>query len=839
MLSEKLTTVTQTPHNSSISQSEAEATKSPQLRNPRLSIVRLLGLTVLYCTFFGAGTLFFGYQVISSDLPDDLVALREPPSRTTQVWSREGDLIGEFFIERRVIVPLEKIPQHVQLAFIAAEDRRFQTHRGFDPLGIARAAYVNFQAERTRQGASTITQQLTRLLLLTNERSYYRKLKELILSVRVENELSKDQILEMYLNRVFLGTAHGVESASQSYFGKSVDELTIAEGALLAGLVQRPSGYAPHKSENLPAAKGRQQYVLERMLEDGVINQEELDAAFREPLALIHREKSLNHVAAPYFVEYVRKWAQKKYGDRLFSGGLNIHTTLSTKAQKSAEAAVRHGLENLARRKNYSGPLGHLSYEEIQTFRQSPPKRWFAVRQSALAGSNRVRAGIAYVGVIADVQRSKSKITIAIGNDEYLLEKDDTARLFKWQRKQNLARTGHRLVGDILSVELGQTQDGQQPQVTLNRSAQAQAALIALNPREGTLEAMVGGYDFTRSHFNRAVQAKRQIGSAMKPFIYATALENGVTHLDKFHDGPITIRTQSGGLWSPKNYNRKYLGNITLRTAIAKSVNTVAIRLAQRVGISKIIKRMRDFGITSHIPRHISVALGTADLNLWEVTGAMAVFANGGKRLPKQAGNAALPPGRFVEYVKSGSGKTVDDFRQDLPTEQIIDESTAYLVADLMGVVVQRGTGRKAQVIGKPAAGKTGTSSNFKDAWFVGFTRNRIAGIWVGRDNSTPLGDEVTGGNTALPIWNEFMVGAYGQIPSAPFDVPPEITFVRANELTGAPLAPGTRHAAWVPFKRGTVPARFTRNIQSSKFGVMRDLFKKTPKVPTRKTWPQ
>ncbi len=762
-------------------------------------MLRVLFLLLLYGSFAVLGFVYYTVSELSRELPRDLASAMEyEPNRATRVYSANGELIGEFSFERRVLVPPDRIPEHVRSAFVSAEDGRFWQHPGFDITGIVRAAWANYRSGATKQGASTITQQVTRMLLLSNERTYSRKIKELILSVRVERELSKHQVLHIYLNHVYLGRgAYGVGAGAEAYFGKDVHHLTIAESALLAGLVQAPSRYSPHR--NPEAARTRQRYVLGRMRDDGAITHGQLAAAQREPLAILDQDEPLNHIAAPYFVEHVRRWAQQRYGTRsVFNDGMRIYTTLDTRSQLAAEAAVRDGLLALDRDIGFRGPLDHLDEHRRSAFGEGPLRPYFpGLQDLELTGGGTMLPDVTYVGAVAAIRPSGS-ITIELGPERMPLASDDAKSLVRWRGED-----GRRIeVGDLLPVTLGEDERGNF-RVDLAQQPDVQGALVAIEPPTGRVIAMVGGYDYLQSQFNRATQAKRQIGSAIKPFIYATALENGITQLDVFNDAPVAVRTVAG-VWAPKNYDNTYKGPVTLRTALAKSLNTVSVRLLVQLGVDKLVETMRAVGIASPIPRHISIALGTPDLTLLEVAAGYAAFANGGMRVEP----------RFVDRVTAADGTVIDDWRRERPHERALSPEIAYLTTDLMTAVVARGTGRKAQALGRPTAGKTGTSTGHRDAWFFGFTADLVAGVWLGRDDFTPVGGRATGGGAALPIWLQFMQHAHPDTAVRPFPAPSDIRFVRADENTGRPAPPGSWGAAWIPFARGTVPPRFAGRVK-------------------------
>jgi penicillin-binding protein 1A len=777
-------------------------------RLARFSVLRFLLLLLVYGTFLGLGAFTYAWQEFASELPSHLDRVLDyHPSRATRVYSADGELIGEFFLQRRIVVPLSRIPPQVQEAFIAAEDRRFYQHGGFDPIGIARAAYSNWRHAGVRQGASTITQQVVRMLMLSNERTLSRKAKEVILSVRVERELTKEQILHIYLNHVYLGHgAYGVQAASENYFGKDVESLTAAEAAMLAGLPKAPTKFSPYN--DFARARERQAYVLERMREDGFLTPLEKEAAHREPLALISREQPLNHVAAPYFVEHIRRWATERYGGQhLLDAGLRIYTTLDMKKQRAAEAAVKDGLSALDQRLGFRGPVGHLDGAEREAFAEGPPRPFVApgqdADQAAAYAGGALLSDVPYVGLVLDVNDGKKGIPIDVGPRTLKLTDHDARRAlrFRGDRRRRLEP------GDLVPVKVVRDEKVGD-RAALAQDPDVQAALVAVDPETGGVVAMVGGYDYRQSQFNRATQAKRQAGSAIKPFIYATALGLGMTELSIEYDAPIAVRTATG-VWAPHNYKAEYLGPLTLKTALAKSINTISVRLVVKTGVDAVVKTMRALGITTPVPRHISLALGTPDVTLLEMTSAYAALPAGGKKVRA----------RFVNLVNKDDGHILLDEREEHPSQQALPPSTAYLMVDLMKGVVERGTGRKAQALGRPAGGKTGTSTGFRDAWFIAFTTDLTCGVWVGRDNFKPIGPDATGGQTALPIWLQFMRAGHPDTPVRDFAPPPDVTFVRASEATGLPAQPGAPGAAWVPFARGTIPALFTSSVEAGRFG--------------------
>ena len=757
------------------------------------SILRLWALLVVYGASAGAAFAYLAVVTINSTLPKDLTkAFDYRPNRKSLVISSDGEEVGAFFIENRQVVNLARLPPHVPAAFISAEDNRFWDHPGFDAVGIGRAAWKNFTTGGVKQGASTITQQVIKMLLLGNERTYERKLKEIVLAVRIESELSKPEILAIYLNHIFLGNnAYGVAAAAETYFGKSVENVTIAEAALLAGLVAAPSQYAPHRHFDL--ARQRQLYVLGRMLEDGYINTTEHAAAVAEPIAILG-DQPLNHLAAPYFVERIRQLAQQELGgERLFHGGLRFYATLDTRMQAAAEHALRKGLETLDRRLGFRGPIGKVSRNERDRWAEGGARPYrLGIALAAEIITERIQPETTYAAMVVALPRRGNRaagVTVDLGPITLPLADDDADDVRKWKSEEDGSTLA---VGDLLPVRI--SEDG--ATAVLAQPPSLQGALVAIEPSTGRVRALVGGYDWLASQFDRASQAERQVGSAIKPFIYGAALAAGHTPVERMYDGPVYVPTATG-VWSPSNYDGKYTGWVTLRTALAKSLNTISVQLTVDVGLDRVIEVLRGFGIGSKIPRHISVALGTPDLTLLELATAYAGIAAGGRRVEA----------RFYDLVTDGTNPLID-YRAAPPGPQVLPADVNYVLIDMMKGVVSRGTARRATELGRPAAGKTGTSANYKDVWFIGFTPDLLCGVWIGRDDSTPIGDKITGGGAAVPIWLDFMKAAHPATPVRDFPVPPGIAFARASEWSGDPSGPSP-DAAWVPFVRGTMPARF------------------------------
>ena len=791
----------------------AESARPPERRRRRrrvraLSVLRLAFLLLVYGASLGAATLYFAVREINEELPGDLSVLLEyQPNRKSIVLASEGWEIGAFSIENRRMVALDRMPPHVPAAFLSAEDRRFYRHQGFDLIGIARAAWTNFRADGDiKQGGSTITQQIIKQTLLAGEekvgalglseaeydkvrkaQKYRRKLKELILAVRLERELTKAEILQIYLNHIYLGHgAYGVGAAARTYFGKEIEDVTIAEAAMLAGLVSSPTLNAPHR--NMPGARARQRYVLGHMREDQYISAAEHQAALAEPIALVD-ESDLNHLASPYFVEHIRKLATRRYGNHnLFKGGLKFYSTLDSHMQTAAEGALRRGLEALDRRLGFRGPIGAVALAERGAWSGGPAHPLSGASDDTTALADELLPEQSYGAMVVELPRGTG-VVVDLGPARLPLADADAREVRAWRGE---AREPVRL-GDLLPVRLAP--DGKA--ATLAQRPVLQGAMVVMEPATGRVLALVGGYDWTASQFDRVTQARRQVGSSIKPFIYAAALEAGRAPVDRMTDGPYSVTTATG-VWTPANYDNRYLGSVTLMTALAHSLNTISVQLAVQVGLDRLIEILRGFGVESAIPRHISISLGTPDLTPLEIAAGYAGIASGGRRVTP----------RFFDLVTDTSGAVVEDLRATPPGPQVLSPEVAFVTATMMKGVAERGTARYATVIGRPLAGKTGTSANYRDVWFCGFTADLLAAVWIGRDDSKPIGDKITGGGVAVPIWVDFMQKAHPRTPVRDFPVPPNIAFARVDPWSGAPAQPRA-DAPWMAFVRGTMPRAF------------------------------
>ncbi|MFZ5569009.1 MAG: penicillin-binding protein 1A [Thermodesulfobacteriota bacterium] len=656
------------------------------------SFTRLFRITLFLffvSLLIGGAAFAVFFHHIQKDLPQ-ITSLKDyRPSLITTVYSDDGRKIGEFFKERRIVVPLSQIPERLIKAFVAAEDARFYQHEGIDLISVVRAMFKNIEAGAIVQGGSTITQQVTKSFLLTPERSYTRKIKEAILSYRIDKLFSKDEILYLYLNQIYLGHgAYGVQAAAENYFGKSVAELGLAECALLAGLPQAPSKYSPLRNPEL--AKKRQIYVLNRMLAEGFITNIEATEAINTNLDIKPR-RNLYIENVPFYTEHVRQYVEKKFGaDMLYTAGLTIHTAVNIEMQKAAQDEIALGLAELAKRHGY------------------------------------------------------------------------------------------------------EAEPGQQPA--------PQAALLCLETETGHVKAMVGGNDFTNNQFNRAVQSRRQPGSAFKPIIYAAALDKGYTPATMILDTPIVFRDRAHDTtWKPKNYEGKFFGPTLFRDALEKSKNIVTIKILRDIGIDYTIRYARRLGIESNLTRDLSMALGSSGVSLLELVTAYSVFANEGY----------LVEPVFVTKIVDRDGNVMEEIIPE--RERVIEKSTAYIMTNLLEGVVKRGTGRRVLALNRPVAGKTGTTNKLHDAWFVGYTPGLVTGTWVGFDSERSLGAGETGARAASPIWLGFMKRVLADQPIEVFQVPEDVVFTQIDADTGKLPIPESTNTIFECFKQGTVPTEYSQ----------------------------
>ncbi len=733
------------------------------------------------------------YFYLSESLPRvDTLADYRPPI-ITRVLSDEGEVIAELFEERRIVVPVSKMPMQLIQAFVAAEDSNFFKHKGIDIVSIFRAALKNIEAGGIVQGGSTITQQVAKSLLLTPERKFKRKFKEAILAYRMEKRLSKEEILYLYLNQIFLGHgAYGVQAAAENYFDKDVDQLTLAECSMLAGLPKAPSRYSPYS--HYDRAKERQVYVLGRMVNEGFIAQEEADQAQAEELVI--RPRINQHINdAAYFSEQVRRYLEDTYGkDLLYHGGLEVQTSMNLNMQLAAQAAVQANLRDHDKRQGYRGPLAVMSVEEeaeflrqqTETFAAQAPKLDDIV-EGVVSGADQKNLHLRIADRDGRIQLTSAKWA----GPPQLVKRTSTA-------SGNASATTTRLpVGAKIQVRILAMPEKGPWQLSLEQDPEAQGALLAMDPHNGQIKAMVGGYDFRTSQFNRVLQARRLPGSAMKPLIYAAALDKGYTPATVILDTPLIFkeRQENGEIkeWKPKNYSKRFYGPVPLRTALAKSYNVITIKILEDIGVRYAANYARKLGIESRLDEDLTLGLGSSALTPMELARSYAVLANGGVRVVPTYINKILDrDGKVIESNDPADFPGGPQAGQKLigqSRNRVISPETAYLTTNLMESVVQQGTGWRAKSLKRPVAGKTGTTNDLKDAWFIGFTQQLLAATWVGYDLERPLGKRETGSQAAAPAWVAFMEEATAGMPVEQFPVPDSIEFRPIDPLTGL-LAP-------------------------------------------------
>jgi len=751
----------------------------------------LLGATVLFVVTAGVAIWFF-----SKDLPPIERLQSYQPSLVSRVYADDQRLLGQFYIEKRILVPLRQMPKELFQAVIATEDTRFYEHSGIDFLGILRAMLTNLESLKIRQGASTITQQLARSLFLSPERSFKRKLKEALLAMKMEKVLTKDEILEVYLNQIYFGHgAYGVQAAARTYFGKDVEELSLSECAFLAGLPKAPNDYSPYF--NPEKAKQRQGMVLRRMTDEGFITEQQYRKAYQQDLYFQKLER--DQEIAPYFMENIRQYLAGKYGETVvYRGGLNVYTTINLDMQRAATKVLKEGLREVDRRQGYRGPIATKSPAELATQIKSEGN---VVTAAAL------REGDLLEGVVTHVDLESAAI-LAGGLKGKILAAD-----LAWAKKRlkgpdllkdvafspNAQPQDILHIGDVIKVGIKKL-DRKSDQVlfTLEQDPIVEGGLLSLDPKTGAIKSMVGGYDFKRSEFNRAVSAKRQPGSAFKPVIYAAAMDAGLSPSTIVVDAPVIYNDPVlDKVWKPVNYEGKFYGPISLRNALAHSRNVATVRLLERVGVKNAIEMAKKLGITSPLTYDLSLALGSSSLNLSELVSAYGVFANQGVR--------AAP--FSILLITDSTGQPLESY--EASSQQVISKETAYLVTNMMEDVIQRGTGWRAKVLGRQLAGKTGTTNDFTDAWFVGFSPNLVSGVWVGFDDQRSLGDREAGATAALPIWVDYMRQALPSFPIDSFVIPEDIVFAKIDPDTGLLAPPGDENAEVEVFVKGKEPTQY------------------------------
>ncbi len=807
---------------------------------------------------FTIAAVVFGWFWFSSGLPEIPTLDSYRPPVVTEMISADGQLSGEFFRERRKVVPYERVPKQLVQAFVASEDQNFFAHGGVDLKGTLRAALNTYVLRKNIQGGSTITQQTAKSILISAEgfekgtrRSLGRKIRELILARRLESAFTKEQILWLYLNGVYLGHhSYGVQAAAENYFRKNVEDLTLPEAALLAGLPQAPSRYSPFRRTEDGTevegaegpAKARRRYVLRRMFEEGMISDEERDAGNRAPIEVFGVDDVFRETA-PFYVEHGRRHVVERYGnERLLSDGLRVELAMDLEKQRAAQAAMLKGLQEVDHRQGFYGPAGHVEGEDAAKLQATLARAW---------PKGEITSGQYCVGVVRKVDDKAGLAEVQVGENHGLLP----IAGMRWARKPNpelnyqealISRVSSALrSGDVVVLRrverkelvdreaafpLGRPREVPESPLlfTLEQEPKLQGALVAVDPWTAYVASMVGGYDFDASEFNRAFQSCRQPGSAFKPVVYSAAVEKlDFTPATILTDAPLVYRSTDDS-WKPQNFGQDFKGDVTVRTALVQSMNIPAVKtyeaLANKLGYPVLADWAKALGLSTPVKLELGSALGSSCVHLWELTNVYAVFARYGERRPST----------FVKRVLDRDGRVLEDHTDyrdpwvplserlaggvaevSRPREQVMDERSAYILVHLMEEVATVGTGARAARLGKPAAGKTGTTNDSFDTWFLGFTHDLATGVWLGYDkNETPLGRYETGGHAALPIWLDYMSVALQDRPQPPFEAPAGVVMVRIDPETGKAVPDGQRGVV-EPFKQGTEPSLSATDQQS------------------------
>lgn len=784
----------------------------------------------LGCTYFGllCSIGVFGYLYhLSQNLPSLEQMINPVYDLPTQIYDRDNHLITEFYTKRRVLVRFEQVPDVVVKALLAIEDNRFYDHFGLDPIRILQALWVDITTMSFAQGGSTITQQTAKNFLLTRDKKIIRKLKEMLLALKIESRFSKNQILELYLNETNYGHgAYGIEAAAQGYFGKHVEELTLPEAAMLAGIPQAPSRLAPTAS--IERATRKRNLVLKKMNDAGYITTEEMLRAQLTPIEL-KLNKRIDFNETSYYAEHVRRYLYNKYGQGLlYRGGLKVYTTMDLNKQIYAQNALQQGLIEHDRRQGYRGPKKNILKEvdqELGLSLYSDEKGWnqdeyrildeeiktmarklFNEKIQAMTEENKFIIGGNVLGVVIEVE--KQKVVVNLGKFLGNLRLDDMewARPVDFENKltwKNKLKDFNEIlrIGDVVELEiLDYDNINQAFTLTLTQKPIANGAIFTMNPHNGHVLAMSGGYDYRDSEFNRAIQGKRQTGSIFKAIVYSLALESSYTTASMLNDTPFVGEGEIK--YKPKNYSKSYTGKLSLRNALVGSKNIPSIWLTKELGTEAVIEHARKLGITGHLPEgELGIVLGSSSLTLEEMTRTFSIFANGGRLIEPV----------YITRIEDRDGKVLEE-QTEIEAKRVLSEETAFLMTDILQEVVARGTGWRARAINRPSAGKTGTTDNYADAWYMGYIPQMITGVYVGFDkNKHTLGEDETGSRTAAPIWVDFMKNATATMPILPFKQPDGISMVRIVTDSGLLDCNSGGKTRFEYFKSGTEPTQCHR----------------------------
>lgn len=770
-----------------------------------LGIITAIGIT---------GYLYY----LSQQLPslDELVDPKY--DLPTQVYDRNNRLITEFYTKRRSLTPISEIPDIVIKALLAIEDKRFYHHIGIDPIRMFGAFIKNLKSMRYREGGSTLTQQTAKQFLLSHDKKLKRKLKEILLAIQIERRFSKEKILELYLNKAPFGHgAYGIGAAAQSYFSKTPDELTLPEAAMLVGMPQRPSRWAPTYSRK--NATKRRNIVLRMMREAGYITTEEMEKAITTPIVL-KLDKSIDNNETSYYVEHVRRYLLKQYGaDQLYRGGMKVYTTMDLDAQIYAQQSLTEGLYQHDKRQGYRGSKSNVweevlreldmelysekngmdldAFQQLSSEEQETAKAFYQQKTEKITQKNHFVIGGKLNGVVSKVNKGIARVDLGDYQGTLNVETMRWARPVNYKERRNSKNQLKDLrdilkSGDVIELEILDYGHGEGEFVlALTQKPVANGGIFVMDPRNGHVLAMSGGIDFQDSEFNRAIQSLRQPGSAFKPIVYSLALDNSFTTASILKDQPIVLDG-----WKPNNYSKGFKGHMTLREALVHSKNNPTISLSRSLGAPAIIEQARKLGLTTKMPDDLTIGLGTGSVTLEELVQTYSVFANGG---------LLVEPIYFTKILDR-NGSVLEE-HAETAKEEVLSEQTAYLTTSILHDVVRKGSGWRARAIQRPAAGKTGTTNNYTDAWFMGFVPQLTAGVYVGFDNSQrSLGEMETGSRAAAPIWTAFMKQALATKEILPFSQPEGIQMVRIDPKTGALDCVGKKGAVMESFKSGTAP---------------------------------
>ncbi len=747
--------------------------------------------------FLGATVLVLSYiSIYRAKMPDVTRLKNYNPSLVTTLYDRKGEVAAEFYVERRILLKYEEIPDLMKKATIAIEDDKFFQHGGIDLMGIFRAAVVNLKAGEVVQGGSTITQQVAKVIFLSRERTFARKIKEFLIALELEKNFTKEEILEIYLNQIYYGHGcYGVEAAAELYFDKHAKDLTLGEMALLAGLPKAPNGYSPFNNEK--GALYRRGLVVKRMLDSRYITQEQAEEAAAQPLKLAQFRHTPNEI--PYFAEHIRRYLYAKYGaERLYHQGLRVYTTLDPGWQRQAQQSLAAGIEEDDRRIGWRGPIGFADPAG-----NGPDWEKLNPSMAKTAEDEYFAKGKAYTAMVTKV--SPERITVAVNGVPGTIEQP----FFAWAHPYDPKEDGRsfqpvadatRLMkrGDLIEVKLLDGIRKGALTLMLHQTPSLQGALVSIDYTTGEIRSMVGGYDFEKSPFNRAVQALRQPGSAFKPIVYSTAMDHGFTPASIVIDSPVTLEgAEEEQAWKPANFANAFYGPTTIRTAVTESRNIVTIKVLDKIGIHRVTDFARQLGVTAPLQADLSLALGSSSVSLMELASAYGVIANRGQRFEPFA----------IRRIEDLDGQVLEERKQE--PVQAMAEDTAYLMTNMMTGVVEEGTATAVRSLGVPTAGKTGTTNDYVDAWFIGFTSGVVTGVWIGRDQHEPIGKNEVGGRAAAPIWLNYMRTVIKDLQVKPFTPPKNIVFVRINKETGLLTTPDDPQSFFEGFREGTEPKEF------------------------------